>query len=239
MTTRSEIINVTQQLAIRFLDSACKSFNDKLASCGKLLTGESRDAQFQRVIGLCVGFIYILAENIVAKLTWTAVICRICACCCDCRQAAEGVRLKVWNPLAPPRGADENCTLLSVSLLFMLYAKNTFENHETALYFLSLYCSCYMPRTHLRIMKLLQNHVQILHMSRYWLILGHRTFFIYKCILTRTGRRATYQKNIIIIYLYVNSCEEFIRLNLQRCNTHESPQEGHLGPLTFLHFSLV
>ncbi len=69
-----------------------------------------------------------------------------------------------------------NCTLLSVSLLFMLYAKNTFENHETALYFLSLYCSCYMPRTHLRIMKLLQNHVQILHMSRYYLILGHRTF---------------------------------------------------------------
>ncbi len=47
-----------------------------------------------------------------------------------------------------------NCALLSVSLLFMLYAKNTFENHETALYFLSLYCSCYMPRTHLRIMKL-------------------------------------------------------------------------------------
>ncbi len=177
MTTRSEIINVTQQLAIRFLDSACKSFNDKLASRGKLLTGESRDAQFQRVIGLCVGFIYILAENIVAKLTWTAVICRICACCCDCRQAAEGVRLKVKPARAASR-SGWNCTLLSVSLLFMLYAKNTFENHETALYFLSLYCSCYMPRTHLRIMKLLQNHVQILHMSRYYLILGHRTFYI-------------------------------------------------------------
>ncbi len=27
---------------------------------------------------------------------------------------------------------SRNCTLLSVSLLFMLYAKNTFENHETA-----------------------------------------------------------------------------------------------------------
>ncbi len=155
MTTRSEIINVTQQLAIHFLDSACESFNDKLASCGKWLTGESRDAQFQRVIGLCVGFIYIWAENIAAKLTWTAVICRICACCCDCRQAAEeGVRLKVKPARAASRSGWKlrftfclsivhvicqehiweswNCTLLSVSLLFMLYAKNTFENHETA-----------------------------------------------------------------------------------------------------------
>ncbi len=113
------------------------------------------------------------------------------------------------------------------------------ERMKTALYFLSLYCSCYMPRTHLRIMKLLQNHVQILHMLRYSLILGHRTFFIYKSTLTRTERRANYQTIIIIIYWYFNSCEEFIRLNLQRCNTHESPQEGHLGPLTFLHFSLV
>ncbi len=62
-------MNVTQQLPIHFLDGACRSFNEKLASCGKLLTGESRDAQFQRFVGLCVGFMYILAENIVAKLT--------------------------------------------------------------------------------------------------------------------------------------------------------------------------
>ncbi len=135
------------------------------------------------VLSDCVSIkhIYILAENIVAKLTWTAVICRICTCCCDCHQAAEGVRLKVKPARAASRSGWKLRFTFGLSIVHVI-----------------------VPRSHLRIMKLLQNHVQVLHMSRYSLILGHRTFFIYKCILTRTGRRANYQKNIIvIIYLFI------------------------------------
>ncbi len=126
-------MNITQQLPIHFLDGACRSFNEKLASCGKLLTGESRDAQFQRFVGLNVGFMYILAENIVAKLTWTAVIGRICTCCCDCHQAAdEGVRLKVKPARAASRSGWKLRFTFGLSIVHVIEPKIAFENHETA-----------------------------------------------------------------------------------------------------------
>ncbi len=99
----------------------------------------------------------------------------------------------------------------------MLYAKITFENHETA----TESCS---------------NLTYVEVFTNYW----SYDFFLYiNVFLQEQGEEQTIKQILLLIYLYLNSCEEFIRLNLQRCNTHESPQEGHLGPLTFLHFSLV